>query len=114
VAHLHDDTPHFMFITRERYGGDRRLRRVINLELQLFADELALDLVALQGVGEWSVEERRMLAGLITETIIHMVAELLESGPESESVVVERTMRQLQLISLGVPTWESERGTRTL
>ena len=32
------------FIARERYGGVRRIRRAIRRELQLFADELALDL----------------------------------------------------------------------
>jgi hypothetical protein len=105
VLHLHHHTAHFRFIARERYGGVRRLRRAINRELQLFADELAIDLVAMPGVDEWSIEDRRMLAGLITETIIRMVAEVLEHGPEDEEAIVDRTKRQLRLISLGVPSW---------
>ena len=107
VLHLHNHTAHFRFIARERYGGVRRLRRAINRELQLFADELAIDLVAMPGVDRWSTDDRRMLAGLITETIIQMVAELLEHGPDEEVAIVERTKRQLQLISLGVPQWRS-------
>ena len=83
----------------------RRLRRAINRELQLFADELAIDLVAMPGVDRWSTDDRRMLAGLITETIIRMVSELLEAGADEEVEIVERTKRQLRLISLGVPTW---------
>jgi TetR/AcrR family transcriptional regulator, fatty acid biosynthesis regulator len=107
VLHMHHHTAHFRFIARERYGGVRRLRRAINRELQLFADELAIDLVAMPGVDGWSTDDRRMLAGLITETIIRMVAELLEHGPDEEIEIVERTKRQLQLISLGVPMWRS-------
>jgi hypothetical protein len=104
---MHHHTAHFRFIARERYGGVRRLRRAINRELQLFADELAIDLVAMPGVDRWSTDDRRMLASLITETIIRMVAELLEHGPDEEIEIVERTKRQLQLISLGVTVWRS-------
>jgi AcrR family transcriptional regulator len=106
VLHLHSHTSHFRFIARERYGGVRRLRRAINRELQLFADELAIDLIAMPGVDQWTTEDRRMLAGVITETMIRMVAELLEYGAEEELAIVERTRRQLQLISLGVPAWD--------
>ena len=106
VLHMHNHTAHFRFIARERYGGVRRLRRAINRELQLFADELAIDLVAMPGVDGWSTDDRRMLAGVITETIIRMVSELLEIGPDEEQDIVERTKRQLRLISLGVPAWD--------
>jgi AcrR family transcriptional regulator len=106
VRHMHNHTAHFQFIARERYGGVRRLRRSINRELQLFADELAIDLVAMPGVEKWSTDDRRMLAGMITETIIRMVAELLEIGPDEEREVVERTRHQLHLMSLGIPAWD--------
>jgi AcrR family transcriptional regulator len=106
VQHMRDHTPHFRFIARERYGGVRRLRRAINRELQLFADELAIDLVAMPALGRWTIEDRRMLAEVITETIIRMVAELLEVGPDEEREIIERTERQLQLISLAVPAWD--------
>jgi len=112
VLHMHNHTSHFRFIARERYGGVRRLRRAINRELQLFADELAIDLIAMPGVDRWTTEDRRMLSGVITETIIRMVAELLEIGPEEEQEIVERTKRQLRLISLGVPAWDGALGTR--
>jgi AcrR family transcriptional regulator len=110
VLHLHHHTAHFRFIARERYGGVRRLRRAINRELQLFSDELAIDLVAMPVVDGWPTDDRRMLAGVITETIIRMVAELLEYGPDEELAIVERTRRQLRLISLGVPAWDGSLG----
>jgi AcrR family transcriptional regulator len=106
VRHMHDHTAHFRFIARERYGGVRRLRRAINSALQQFADELAIDLVVVPGVDHWTTDDRRMLAGVITETIIRMVAELLEVGPDEEQAIVARTARQLRLISLGVPAWD--------
>ena len=105
VRHMHGHRAHFRFIARERYGGVRRLRRAIHRELQLFADELAIDLVAMPGVDGWSTEDRRMLAGVITDTIIVMVADLLEAGGEHEQEIVERTTRQLRLITLGIPAW---------
>jgi AcrR family transcriptional regulator len=106
VRHMHDHTAHFRFIARERYGGVRRLRRAIKSALHLFADELAIDLVVVPGVDNWTADDRRMLAGVITETIIAMVAELLEAGADEEPSIVARTERQLRLISLGVPAWD--------
>jgi SAM-dependent methyltransferase/AcrR family transcriptional regulator len=91
VRHLHDRTAHFRFIARERYGGVRRLRRAINREVQLFADALAIDLIAAPGVDGWTAQDRRMLAGVITETVIGLVAELL-----------------------GVPAWGEPSATSTL
>jgi AcrR family transcriptional regulator len=105
VRHVHEHTAHFRFITRERHGGVRRLRRAIGRELQLFTDELAIDLAAAPGVDRWSIEDRRMLAGVITESIIRMAAELLEASPDDESEIVARTRRELRLINLAVPAW---------
>src|SRR5689334_6459196 len=46
VAHVRDHEGHMRFIARERHGGVRRLRRAIKRELELFGDELAIDLAA--------------------------------------------------------------------
>lgn len=101
---------HFRFIARERYGGVRRIRRAIRRELQLFADELAVDLATFAFVRDWSVEDRRMLASLIAETMVHMTAELLDASPDESEMIIERSRRQLVLVSLGVSLWtDSER-----
>jgi AcrR family transcriptional regulator len=105
VRHLHDHTSHLRFIARERYGGMRRVRHAISRELQLFADELAVDLVAQPGVDGWSTEDHRLLAGIITDTILHMVADLLEAGPDEEPDIVDRTARQLRIITHGLVAW---------
>jgi AcrR family transcriptional regulator len=112
LLHLHHHTAHFRFVARERNGGVRRLRRAINRELQLLADELAIDLVALPGAARWSTDDRRMLAGVITETIIRMVTEILEYGSdaEEEQAIVARTTRLLRFIIRGVPAWDGALG----
>jgi TetR/AcrR family transcriptional regulator, fatty acid biosynthesis regulator len=99
VLGLHRDGAHFQFIVRERDGGVRELRRAIRGELQLFADQLSLDLAAWPGV---EADDRRLVAGMITEAVIRMVADLLEAGPDEEIAIVDRISRQLRLISLGL------------
>jgi hypothetical protein len=99
---------HFRFIARERYGGVRRIRKAIRRQLHLFADELAVDLAMFPVVSEWSVADRRILSSLIAETMIHMTAELLEADPAEADELVERTRRQLLLVSLGAASWRDD------
>lgn len=96
---------HFRFIARERYGGVKRIRKAIRRELQLFADELSIDLSAFPFVKDWTIDDRRMLASLIAETMIHMAAELLEADGSERDEIIERASQQLLLINMGVPTW---------
>lgn len=107
ALHVHRHEPHMRFIARERYGGVRRIRRAIRRELQLFADELAIDLAVFPFVKDWTADDRRSLASLIAETMVHMAAELLEAEPDEEAAIVARTRRQLLLINAGVPAWRS-------
>lgn len=100
---------HFRFIARERYGGVRRIRRAIRRQLQLFADELAVDLAAFPVVSAWTVEDRRMLSSIIAETMIHMSAELLDTEAGEAEAIIDRTRQQLLLVSLGAVEWEAER-----
>jgi AcrR family transcriptional regulator len=103
---------HFRFIARERYGGIKRIRRAIRRELQLFAEELSADFAAFPFVREWAEADRRMMASLIAETMIHMTAELLDADVREAEALIERTRQQLVLVSLGVPLWTSA-GDRT-
>jgi AcrR family transcriptional regulator len=107
VRHLDAHRAHFRFMVRERYGGLRRLRRAIDRELQLFADELAVDLAAVPGIDRWTMVDRRMLAGGAAELSFHMVAQLLESVPGEERDIIDCTERQLRLVFLGVPRWSA-------
>lgn len=108
VRHAAAHELHMRFISRERYGGVRRIRRAIRRELQLFADELALDLAMFPVIGGWSPKDRRMFAGLIAETMIHMVGELLEADPVEALELQARTIDQLRLVTLAAPRWRSQ------
>lgn len=113
VAATERNKLHFRFIARERYGGVKKIRRAIRRELQLFAEELAVDLAQFPFVRDWPVEDRRMLAATIAETMIHMAAELLDAeGAEAEAIIA-RTRDQLVLINLGVPTWREVAADRS-
>ncbi len=83
----------------------KRIRKAIRRELQLFADELSIDLAAFPFVKDWSIDDRKMLASLIAETMVHMASELLEADPAERDEIVARSRQQLVLINLGVPTW---------
>lgn len=112
VRHAAAHELHMRFIARERYGGVRRIRRSIRRELQLFADELSLDLARFPVIDGWPSADRRMFANLVTEAMIHMVAELLEADAAEALVIQQRTIDQLRLVSLAVPAWDPERALR--
>jgi AcrR family transcriptional regulator len=113
VAAVERNELHFRFIARERYGGVKRIRKAIRRELQLFADELAVDLAQFPFVREWSVEDRRMLASAIAEMMIHMVAELLDADAAEADAIIRRTRDQLILVNLGVPMWREVKEDRS-
>lgn len=105
LDHVRDHEAHMRFIARERNGGVSRLRRAITRELQLFTDELALDLASFPVVSAWPAEDRGMLADLIVETMVSLIAEILDARPEQFEELAARTEQQLRLITLGVPHW---------
>lgn len=98
---------HFRFIARERYGGVARIRKAIRRQLVLFAEELSVDLAVFPFVRDWPARDRQMLASLIAETMIHMTAELLDADADESEELIDRTRRQLVLVSLGVPSWSA-------
>jgi AcrR family transcriptional regulator len=105
VQHVRDNAGHMRFIARERNGGVRRLRRAINRELQLFADELSIDLAAFPVIGDWPTDDRRMFAGFIVETMVTISAELLDASPGEEDAIADRAVKQLRLLTLGASRW---------
>jgi AcrR family transcriptional regulator len=101
VKYRDDHGSHLRFVVRERDGGLRRVRRAIGRELRLVADELAVDLAAVPGVVGWSTADRRVLAGLVTDMVLRLGADLLEADPDDQAALVARTGRRLHLLGLG-------------
>ena len=107
VDHVHAHRTHLRFIARERYGGMRRLRRTIRLELEHFANELAVDLARFPDLEGWSRDDRQMFAELLVDTVVTTAAALLDASPDEEQRIVRRVERQLRLIVVGVSRWRS-------
>jgi AcrR family transcriptional regulator len=115
VQHVREHRDPMRFIARERFGGVRRLRRAIRMELELFANELAVDLSRFPELAGWTRSDRQMFADLLVETVVSAVGRLTGARPEEEAEIARRMEKQLRLIVVGVPGWRSqpeERGER--
>lgn len=112
VSYVREHRQQFAFVARIRSTGNELLRHAIRSEIRLFAAELATDLARFPVLREWSTEDLQMLAGLLVNTMIATVEELLEApvgdpGGQAGAAIARRAERQLRLILLGVPRWRS-------
>lgn len=106
---------HFALIARARTSGNGVLRHAVNNEIRLVASELAIDLARFPVLREWSTDDLNMLAGLLVNTMILHVAEILDlpvdhgGRPSSDAVaeIARIAEKQLRLPMLGVPQWRS-------
>ncbi|MBW1832032.1 MAG: hypothetical protein JRG93_05360 [Deltaproteobacteria bacterium] len=71
-------------------------------------NERTIDLAVFPDVGDWSSEDRRMMADLIVGTMVSASAELLEAHGEAREEVTERATEQLRLIALGASMWRKQ------
>ncbi|NLU83985.1 TetR family transcriptional regulator [Rhodococcus sp. HNM0569] len=112
VRHVRTHPAQFRFLTRERYGGVREIRRAIETEMRVFVSELTVDLARVPALAEWSNEDLEAAADLIVATGAATVAELLEidrPGSPRESDVVAKAEKQMRLILLGMSAWDPNR-----
>jgi AcrR family transcriptional regulator len=101
----------FRFLSRERYGGVRGVRRAIETELKLFTSELAVDLARLTAGYDWSSDDLEMAANLMVAAMLGAVMDLLEVDHRrtaEEVAILDRAERQLRLIALGMSEWRSK------
>jgi AcrR family transcriptional regulator len=106
---------HFALIARARTSGNGVLRHAVNNEIRLLMSELAIDLARFPALREWTTDDLGMLAGLLVNTMIVHVAEILDLAvdnggrPSSESVaeIARVAEKQLRLPLLAVPHWRS-------
>jgi AcrR family transcriptional regulator len=106
---------HFALIARARTSGNGVLRHAVNNEIRLITSELATDLARFPAMREWSTDDLNMLAGLLVNTMILHVAEILDlpfdkgGRPPREAVaeIARIAEKQLRLPLLAVPHWRS-------
>lgn len=111
VRTLHDQVrkheDHFRFLTRERYSGTGPVARTIEVELRMFAGDLAIDLARFDPLRTWSTDDLHMLADLIVTVMLATIVELLEARPGQDQEIMSLAEKRLRLILLGVPQWKS-------
>ncbi len=105
---------HFAFIAYARTTGNGVLRHAVSNEIKLVTSELATDLARFPNLREWTTEDLQMLAGLLVNTMILHVAEILDlplngGTPPAEALeeIVRVAEKQLRLPMLAVPHWRS-------
>jgi AcrR family transcriptional regulator len=96
------------FLIRERHGGSAALRSAIAIEMQLLTRELVVDLSRLRALDSWSPEDLELAADLIVSTVANHIAEYVVALPRERPELVERTVRQVRLIALGMAAWRSQ------
>jgi|SRR5579884_51763 len=113
VDHVRAHRQHFAFVARIRSTGNAVLRHAIRSEIRLFTSELATDLARFPVLREWTTGDLQMLAGLMVNTMIATVEALIDvptvAAPDAEAEVARVAEKQLRLILLGVPHWQSGR-----
>jgi len=105
--HVRKHEDHFRFLTRERYGGTGPLSRTIEVELRMFAGDLAIDLARFDPLRSWSTDDLHMLADLIVTVMLSTIVELLEARPGQDPEITALAEKRLRLVLLGVPHWKS-------
>jgi hypothetical protein len=90
------------------------LRHTVNSEIRLLTSELATDLARFAPLRAWTTDDLNMLAGLLVNTMILHVAEILDlptngGGPSQDAVaeIARIAEKQLRLPLLAVPHWRS-------
>ncbi|MEU7768236.1 TetR family transcriptional regulator [Nocardia sp. NPDC049190] len=95
----------FSFLSRERHGGSAALRTAIALELQLIVRELVADLSRISALDSWSPPDLEIAADLLVATVTDGIAAYVSAAPREQSAIVDRTVRQMRLIALGMGAW---------
>ncbi|BDA77385.1 HTH-type transcriptional repressor FabR [Leptospira kobayashii] len=92
----------FRFISRERTGGNKRIRAAIRNEMAFITNELASDMRLPKSVPFSDIE---FVSEMIVFNAFHIAGEFLDSDPKdslSEKKLKIKTVKQLRLIFVGI------------
>jgi AcrR family transcriptional regulator len=110
MDHVRDHRQHFVFVVRIGYTGNAVLRHAVRNEIRLLTSELATDLARFPILRDWTTADLQMLAGLLVNTMIATVGAMLDApvaAPDAEAEIARVAEKQLRLILLGIPGWQS-------
>lgn len=108
LGYARDNSVHFRFVVRERFGGSATIRAAIARAMERFEGDLALDLARDPALRAWSTEDIRLLASLLVTMMTSAVEQMVEAdGPAAQRAIEQRILRQLQMLGVGVRGWEN-------
>jgi AcrR family transcriptional regulator len=108
-GYLHENRLQFQFIAGERLGGSPHIRRAVRNEVSHFANEMALDLLALNLLPRLSSGTLRMICSLVVSTMLNAAGDILDLPPDQpalERELLDTLVKQLRLIFLGAIAWK--------
>ncbi|TGN13198.1 HTH-type transcriptional repressor FabR [Leptospira ilyithenensis] len=104
----------FRFISRERTGGNKRIRAAIRNEMAFITSELASDMRLPKSVPFSDIE---FVSEMIVFNAFHIAGEFLDSDPKdslSEKKLKIKTVKQLRLIFVGILRGRSKGKRRSI
>ncbi|WP_411823937.1 HTH-type transcriptional repressor FabR [Leptospira sp. 'Mane'] len=104
----------FRFISRERTGGNKRIRVAIRNEMAFITSELASDMRLPKSVPFSDIE---FVSEMIVFNAFHIAGEFLDSDPKdtlSEKKLKIKTVKQLRLIFVGILRGRSKGKRRSI
>lgn len=98
----------FRFMSQALSGGSPALRRSVHQEIRYFARELEADIKLLNLLPNLPPDILQAIALLVINTVASTTVELLDTPPNQPAdrdQVIQRTIRQLQVVFLGAAHW---------
>lgn len=106
--YVRENPRYFLVAAGERHGGAPVIREAIGREIDLFVDEMAQDLRALELLPNMSPASIRNVCDLVVHTMLSAASEILDLRRAKRKVAearVENYVQQLRVIFLGASVW---------
>ncbi len=115
-TYVRNNRTHFLFVSKELYGGSATMRQAIRREIRLFVSELAMDMARFPFLVRVNAEDLQMMASLVVNSVVALTQEMLELDEDDEAGQHEMLIvaeKQVRLIYFGVAQWRSDTPPRT-
>lgn len=110
-GYVRSNRAHFLFVSKELYGGSATMRQAIRREIRLFVSELAMDMARFPFLLQVNAQDLQMMASLVVNSVVALTQEMLEldEGDEAgQQEMLSMAEKQVRLIYFGVAQWRSQ------
>ena len=109
AQHVREHRLLFQFVVKERFAGSQAMRAAIFDEIRILIEALARDLGCFDEFQRIEIDDLRMIAELVVNTVISLSERILDVAPDNaeDTALMARAEKQLRLIFMGVGCWQS-------